>query len=98
MGKTPRKHSPTFKATVALDLMREYETLAQVCTKYNIHPTQARRWKDQAMTGLTATFTDRPAPDANDQRHYIDELYKKIGQLNIQLDWLKKKTGLDPDA
>ncbi len=96
MGKTPRKHSPSFKAKVVLDLLKEVETIPQICTKYQIHPSQARRWKEEAITGLTMTFTAKPSRDQLEQQQLVAELYQRIGELNVQLDWLKKKTGLTP--
>ena len=96
MGKSPRKHSAEFKAKVVLELFKEYATLPQICSKYQIHPTQARRWKEEAIAGLIRTFSDRPNTALAEQQHLTDELYKQIGQLNVQLDWLKKKTGLSP--
>lgn len=96
MGKTPRKHSVEFKAKVALDLIREVESLTQLCSHYGIHPTQARRWKDEAIAGLQQSFQTKPNTLISDQQQLIDELYQRIGELNVQLDWLKKKTGLQP--
>lgn len=96
MGKTPRKHSAEFKAKVALDLIREVESLTQICSQYAIHPTQARRWKEEAMAGLGHAFITKPTTTVTDQQRLIDELYQRIGELNVQLDWLKKKTGLEP--
>lgn len=96
MGKTPRKHTPAFKAKVVLDLLKEIETIPQLCSKYQIHPTQARRWKNEAITGLMMTFTMKPDRDQQEQQQLVAELYQRIGELNVQLDWLKKKTGLTP--
>lgn len=96
MGKTPRKHSVEFKAKVAIDLIREHEPLTQICSKYGIHPTQARRWRDEALAGFSQTFQTKPNTAVTDQQRLIDELYKRIGELNVQLDWVKKKTGLTP--
>jgi putative transposase len=70
--------------------------LTQLCSKYGIHPTQARRWKDEAITGLQQSFSTKPSKLLSDQHHLIDTLYQRIGELTVQLDWLKKKTGLQP--
>ncbi len=96
MSKTPRKHSIEFKAKVALELIRATESVTQISSKYGIHPTQARRWKDEAIAGLQQSFQTKPNKVATDQHRLIDELYQRIGELNVQLDWLKKKTGLQP--
>lgn len=96
MGKTPRKHSVEFKTQVALDLIREVESLTHICSQYAIHPTQARRWKEEAMLGLHQVFMTKPNTIVTDQQDLINELYQRIGELNVQLDWLKKKTGHTP--
>lgn len=96
MGKTPRKHTAAFKAKVVLDLLKEVETILQICTKYQIHPTQARRWKEEAIVGLTTIFTTKPSRNQAEHQQLVAELYQRIGELNVQLDWLKKKTGLQP--
>lgn len=86
-----RNHSPSFKAKVALDIIREIDTVSAICSKYSIHPTQAGQWKNLAMTGLETTFTDKTSNALKAKDEMIDELYKQIGQLKVELDWLKKK-------
>lgn len=94
MGNIKRHHPDPFKAKVALELIKETETIAAICSKYSIHPTQARNWKDQALNNLVQGFAKAP-----DSRHselaqkneLIEELYKQVGQLKVELDWLKKK-------
>jgi len=92
MGNIKRKHSATFKTKVALELIREKDTLSAICSKYSIHPTQARSWKTQAMETLQSGFaaTSRNS-ELKQKDQLIDELYKEIGQLKVELDWLKKK-------
>lgn len=94
-GKIQRQHSAEFKTTVALELLKELDTLPKIASKYGIHPTQARRWREIAQEGLKNLFTGKP-PDAivaeRDKR--IEELTKLIGEKEIELDWMKKKVGL----
>lgn len=91
MGTIKRSFSPAFKAKVALDLIREADTIAALCSKYGIHPTQAGKWRQQALAGLEASFSGRPMDDLKAKDVIIDELYRQIGQLKVELDWLKKK-------
>ena len=92
MGNIKRKHSATFKTKVALELIQEKDTLSSICSKYSIHPTQARNWKEQAMDGLQSGFLGSSKNGELKQKdQLIDELYKEIGQLKVELDWLKKK-------
>lgn len=87
-----RLHSVSFKTKVALELLREKDTLSSICSRYSIHPTQARNWKAQAMETLQSGFLGSSKSDELKQKdQLIDELYKEIGQLKVELDWLKKK-------
>lgn len=93
MGNMKRHHPPTFKAEVALELIKATDTIAAVCSKRGIHPTQAGIWKQQALTGLATIFADGPTTALKKKDHLIEELYRQIGQLKVELDWLKKKVG-----
>lgn len=93
MGNIKRIHPASFKAKVALDLIKENETVAVICSKYSIHPSQAHQWKSLALIGLESSFSGKPLLDFKAKDEMIDELYKQIGQLKVELDWLKKKVG-----
>lgn len=87
-----RTHSASFKTKVALELIQEKDTTSSICSRYAIHPTQARSWKAQAMETLQSGFAGISRNNELKQRdQLIDELYKEIGQLKVELDWLKKK-------
>lgn len=88
-----RKHSASFKAEVALALIRGQEQISSICSRYGIHSSQAHRWKEQALAGLESFFSNRPGQELQHKNEIIDELYKQIGQMKVELDWLKKKTG-----
>jgi transposase len=94
-GNIKRQHTPEFKTQVVLDLLKETDTLAKIASKYGIHPTQARRWREIGIEGLKNIFTGKP-PDAQiaEKEKLIEELYKQIGQQKVELDWVKKKVGL----
>lgn len=90
-----RVHSPEFKTQVVVELLKQNETMAQICSKFSIHPTQAGRWREIALNNLKNSFNGKSMDQqlaAKDQ--LVDELYKQIGQLKVELDWLKKKLGL----
>ena len=93
MGNIKRQHSAAFKTEVTLELIREVDTLSAICSKHGIHPTQARRWKEQALSGLPAVFANTIGQELQNKDKLIEELYKQIGQLKVELDWLKKKVG-----
>lgn len=95
MGNIKRKHSTSFKIKVALDIIKEKESVAVICSRYSIHPTQANRWKDRALEILAAGFDQKSiAAEQKQKDELIDELYKQIGQLKVEMDWLKKNMGI----
>ena len=91
MGNIKRSHPAAFKAKVALDLIREVDGLAAIASKYAIHPTQARQWKTQLLNNIELLFSDKPSTALKEKDELIDQLYRQIGQLKVELDWLKKK-------
>jgi len=91
MGNIRRIHPPSLKAKVAVELIKETETLSAVCSKYSIHPTQAGMWKQKALQGIGKIFSGKSDYDDQKKDKLIEELYRQIGQLKVELDWLKKK-------
>lgn len=96
MGSTiKRQHSPEFKTTVVLDILKQEETISQICSKYSIHPTQAKMWKAKALEILKNGFSGQSIGGQIKSRDsLIEELYKQTGQLKVELDWLKKSWDL----
>jgi len=90
-----RKHSPEFKIRVVLDLLEQTDTASAICSKYSIHPTQARKWKEQALLNLKQSFSSNSAfAELKEKDNLIQNLYTQVGKLQYQLDWLKKKMGV----
>ena len=87
-----RVHPTSFKVNVALELIKGSETVAQICSRYGIHPTQAQAWKNKGLIALKSGFEEAKRPDVI-KEELIDELYKTVGKLQLELEWLKKKTG-----
>jgi transposase-like protein len=95
ISKARRKHSPAFKAKVALEALKERETLSQLGAKYSLNPVQITQWKKQLLDHSSDAFLSPSATaKADDKEVLIETLYKKIGQYQVELDWLKKKSGL----
>lgn len=92
MKKNP--HPPVFKAKVALEALKEEKTSAEIASQYQVHPSQIRAWKAEALKGLEVIFADQRRHQDEDKDQLIQELYRQIGQLKVELDWLKKKSGL----
>lgn len=91
MPRTKRSFTSNFKAKIALDLIREVDTVARICAQYKVHPTQAGKWKQQVMAGLQHIFDNKPDAALEEKEILIEDLYKQIGQMKVELDWLKKK-------
>jgi len=91
MGNIKRKHPSSFKVKVALEMIKDAEPVANICSKYFIHASQAHKWKKQAVEGLQFIFTDKPSLELKEKNELIEELYRQVGQLKVELDWLKKK-------
>ena len=86
-----RNHPSSFKAKIAIELIKEEKTVSNICSQYSIHPTQANLWKNQALEGLQNIFSDKRKSPEKEKDNLIEELYKEIGRLKVELDWLGKK-------
>lgn len=89
-----RQHSSAFKAKVALEAVKGEKTIAQISSEYGIHPNQIRQWRKQLLEMLPSLFSDRRKRIEKDRDELEAELYRQIGQLKVELDWLKKKLQL----
>ena len=94
MGKIRKQYPPSFKAKVALEAVKEEKTSAELASEYGVHPSQIKKWKKIAADGIMELFTDRRQRRDKEKNLLIEELYREIGQLKVELDWLKKKSGL----
>ena len=95
---TRKRYTPTFKAQVVRDLLKEEKTLAQIAAEYGVHPTQLIKWRTTALDGLPALFARQESTVAlkADYEGRLAALYEEIGRLSTQVAWLKRKSGLDP--
>jgi len=96
MKKTRRKFSNEFKAKVAMEALKERQSLPDLALKFEIHPTQINKWKKDFIDNASAAFDTKGKRDDDDHVD-VDHLYSKIGRLEIERDFLKKnlkKTGL----
>lgn len=95
MDQKIKKHfTPSFKAKVALEAVKETETPSQLASKYAVHPIQIGVWKKKLLTGVERLFSDKEAKEKDNREEVLKELYQKIGRLEVENDFLKKKVGL----
>lgn len=94
--RTRKKHSGAFKAKVALEAMKGERTLNELAGHFEVHPTQVVQWKKRLTSGAGDLFGGGVERDAQREAALRDELYQQIGQMKVELDWLKKKHELLP--
>lgn len=87
-------YSAAFKAKVALEAIKENRTSAELSSAYGVHPTMITRWKRQLLEQLPDVFSDKAKRKDKNNEELILSLYQQIGQLKVELDWLKKKSEL----
>jgi len=95
MSKERRKFSAEFKAKVALEALKGHRTVAELASEFGVHPNQISQWKKQLLETIPEAFSRRRERDKKARRELTDRLYRQIGQLQVELDWLKKKLGFD---
>jgi putative transposase len=88
-----RRHSGEFKAKVALEALKGQRTVNEIAAAYGVHPMQVTLWKKQAMAELPQAMADRRSREARSIEEERARLYQQIGQLKVELDWLKKRAG-----
>jgi len=93
MKKNRTRYSEEFKAKVAIEALREHKTMNEIAGQNQIHPNQVTKWKNQLLQGASVLFEDGRAKKKDDKPSE-ERLYQQIGQLQVELDWLKKKSGM----
>lgn len=91
LKRSRRKHSAQFKARVALEAIREDRTANEVASQYGIHPSRVGLWKKIAQKRLFEIF-ENGGHLQDDKGELIDLLYQQIGRLQVELEWVKKKS------
>lgn len=95
MKNKRNNYSSAFKAKVALAAVKGDKTIAELASQYEVHPTQIVQWKKLLLESLPDVFNNSRQKDRVRQDELTEHLYQQIGQLKVELDWLKKKSGLD---
>src|SRR5262249_6956405 len=93
VGKRPRRrHSSEFKARVALEALKGQKTLNELASEFGVHPVQIAQWKRQLVEASAGIFASGgPSRREREQEQLVEQLYQEIGQLKVEVDWLRKK-------
>ncbi len=95
MKNRRRNHGAQFKVKVALAAIRGDRTMTELASEFEVHPSQITQWKKQLFEALPEVFSRRRQRSQQQQDELTAQLYQQIGQLKVELDWLKKKAGFD---
>jgi putative transposase len=91
-----RKHTGQFKARVAVEAITGHKTVNEISAAYGVHASQIHKWKKEALEGLAEVLGDG-RPSRRDAHEAVESrLYQQIGQLTMEVEYLKKKLGLCP--
>jgi putative transposase len=89
--RSRRKHGGAFKAKVAVEAIQGVRTVPEIARRHDVHPSQVNAWKKQALEGLASVFE---AEERDDNDKLLASLYQEVGRLQVELRWIKKKSGL----
>jgi putative transposase len=90
-----KSYTSDFKARVAFEASKGEKSVSELASKYEVHPNQIRTWKKELLQKLPEIFSDKRRRRENDDEALKAKLYQEIGQLKVELDWLKKKSGFE---
>jgi len=93
MAGQRKRYSAALKAKVALEAIKGQRTVSEIASEYGVHPNLITKWKKQVIEEAPGIFSDKKERVEKQSQELESELYRQIGQLKVELDWLKKKSG-----
>jgi len=94
MKRQRRQFSADWKAKIALEAIKGQHTIQEIASHYEIHPSLVTHWKKQLLEGAAEVFSNGKTGEAGADEELKAELYPQIGKLQVEVEWLKKKSGL----
>lgn len=91
MKKQRRKHTPEFKARIALEAIRGIKTISEIAGEFEIHPVMVGNWKKEMLENLPSLFEQKNAKKEKDLDRETEDLHRKVGQLTMEVEFLEKK-------
>ena len=88
-----KQYSAEFKTKAALEAIKGLRTVNEIASELGVHPSQIALWKKQALDAIPEAFSGQRGQHSKAQEDLTAQLYQQIGQLKVELDWLKKKSG-----
>ena len=77
---------------MVLEAIRGEKSLGEIASQYGVHPNQIAQWRKKALNELPQVLSRKGERNQEEKDGLVDELYRQIGQLKVELDWLKKKS------
>lgn len=93
-AKKRKVHSPEFKARMGLEALRGLKTINELGQEYGVHPVRVGQWKKEIQEQAKTLFEGKRGPKPAAEHREPERLYSEIGKLKMELDWLKKKSGM----
>jgi len=89
---TKNTYTAQFKAKVSLEALKEDQSIPEIFQKYDLHPSVVNRWKKEAISGLSVVFEQAKPVDKTEENRKLEMMERKIGQLSLEYDFLKKSS------
>ena len=89
--RTRKRYDETFKAKVAVEALKGEKTISELASIFEVHPNQITQWKKQLLEGAADVFSHKKDPQVDELETQIEKLYRKVGQQDMELEYLKKK-------
>lgn len=94
MKRGRRQYSAELKTKLAVEAIKGQRTIQEIASHYGVHPNQVLQWKKQLLAAGPEIFSRSRLLQAKADEELLAELYEQIGKLQVELDWLKKKSGI----